>query len=118
MKPMEARRNELLADVAAHAAATAQEFGVPADQAEQIGAAVADALAANWGGQTLSFPKDAAFRLSQRDREILAAHRGGAPVARLAREYHMTEQGLRKLLRRAELRAGGLDQIELFEQAS
>lgn len=118
MKPMEARRNELLADVAAHAAATAREFGVPADQAEQIGAAVADALAANWGGQTLSFPKDAAYLLSAREREILAAHRSGTPVARLALDYKMSEQGLRKLLRRAQLRAGGLDQIELFDRAS
>lgn len=118
MKPMEARRNELLADVAAHAAATAQELGVSADQAEQIGAAVADALAANWGGQTLSFPKDAAYLLSAREREILEAHRNGATVARLARDYNMSEQGLRKLLRRAELRSGGLDQIELFDKAS
>jgi Mor family transcriptional regulator len=118
MKPMEARRNELLADVAAHAAATAQELGVPADQAEQIGAAVADALAANWGGQTLSFPKDAAFRLSQREQEILAAHRAGTPVPRLAQVYRMSEQGLRKLLRRAELRGGSLNQIDLFDQAS
>lgn len=118
MKPMEARRNELLTDVVAHAAATAQEFGVPADQAEQIGAAVADALASNWGGQTLSFPKDIAFRLSHRDREILATHRNGASVAKLARDYNMTEQGLRKLLRRAELRDSSLNQIDLFDQAS
>ncbi len=118
MKPMEARRNELLTDVAAHAAAAAQEIGVPTAQAEQIGAAVADALAANWGGQTLSFPKDAAFRLSHIEREILAAHRNGAPVAKLAREYNMSEQGLRKLLRRAQLRDSSLNQSDLFEQAS
>lgn len=118
MKPMEARRKELLADAAAHAAAEAQELGVSADLAEHIGAAVADRLAANWGGQTLSFPKDAAYTLSQRERAILAEYRSGTLVPKLARDYSMTEQGVRKLLRRAELRAGGLDQTDLFEQAS
>lgn len=115
MKPMEARRNELLADVAAHAADTAKEFGVPEDRADHIGAAIADNLAANWGGQTLSFPKDAAFKLSHREREILAAHRKGVPVAKLARDHKMTEQGVRKLLRRAELRDTSLNQIDLFD---
>ncbi len=118
MRAMEARRNELLADAAAQAADVALEFGLSSDQAEHVGAAVADRLALNWGGQNLCFPKDAAFKLSQREREILAAHRNGAPVVQLAKSYQMTEQGLRKLLRRAELRDIHLNQIDLFDQAS
>lgn len=126
MSEMEARRAELYADVAAHAAATARELGMASDQAEHLGAAVADALAENWRGQTLSFPIDTAYRLSQREIQILTAHQGGASVSRLAREHKMTEAGLRKLLRRATMRWGQTpqpepdpaEQINLFDQAS
>lgn len=115
MKPMEARRNELLADAAAHAAEAVRMFGVPESLADHVGAAVADVLAENWGGQNISFPKDAAFKLSEREREILTAHRNHVPVSKLARDYNMTERGIRKLLHRAELRGGSLNQIDLFE---
>jgi Mor family transcriptional regulator len=118
MKPMEARRSELLASVASTAAELALELGLPQEQAEQLGAAVADGLADSWGGQTLYFPIDAAYQLSPRDREILEAHRHGTSVAKLARDHSMSEQGIRKLLRRASLRDRALNQIELFDQAS
>ncbi|MGH8037044.1 MAG: Mor transcription activator family protein [Stenotrophomonas sp.] len=111
---MEARRSELLADAAAQAADTAREMGLSQDRADQIGAAVADRLAENWSGQVLSFPKDHAFKLSLREREILAAHRDGASYSELARKYDMTERGIRKLIRRAELRDRNLNQLGLF----
>ncbi|ASE52181.1 MAG: hypothetical protein LBV10_09395 [Stenotrophomonas sp.] len=111
---MEARRSELLADAAAQAADVARELGLDQDRADQVGAAVADRLAENWSGQVLSFPKNHAFKLSQREREILAAHRDGASYAELARKYDMTERGIRKLLRRAELRDRDLRQMGLF----
>jgi Mor family transcriptional regulator len=119
MKPMEVRRNELLADAAAHAADAARSFGVPESTAEHIGAAVADVLAENWGGQNLSFPKDAAYKLCQREREILSAYREGVPVAKLALDYQMTMRGLRKLLHRAYARDdGSLMQIDLFDSGA
>lgn len=114
MRSMEARRNELLSSAAETAAEIARQFGVEQDQAEQIGAAVADALADSWGGQTVYFPHDAAYKLSPRDRAILDAHRKGATVATLARENRMSEQGIRKLLRRAASRDRDLDQLGLF----
>lgn len=118
MKPMEARRSELLTSAAATAAEMARAFGVPEDQAEQIGAAIADSLADSWGGQTVYFPIDAAYQLSPRDRAILDAHRRGTTVAKLARDNSMSEQGIRKLLRRAAQRDRDLDQMGLFDQRS
>lgn len=114
MKPMERRRSELLADAAAQAAAAARDFNIPDDVAEQIGATIADALADNWGGQVITFPKDYAYKLSQRDRTILELHRTGTPLGQLARDFSMTERGLRKLLRRAESRDRDLRQQQLF----
>jgi len=114
MKPMEARRAELLEHVAARAAATAVDLGLASDLADQVGAAVADALADDFGGQVLSFPKDCAYRLSQRDRAILEAHRRGASLAELAHQYKITDRGLRMLLRRAESRDRDLRQQQLF----
>ncbi|GGK08870.1 Mor transcription activator family protein [Luteimonas terricola] len=108
------RRAEFLTDVAAAAADRAREFGMPADQAEQIGAAIADMVAEDWGGQVLSIPKDHAYQLAQRDRQILLAHRNGASFAKLAKEYGMSDRGVRRLLRRAELRDPDLRQAQLF----
>ena len=117
MNPMAIRRNELLTEAAEQAAAAALELGLPKDRADQIGAAVADRLAENWAGQVLSFPKDHAYRLSLRDREILAAHREGASYAELCRKYDMTERGMRKLIRRAQLRDRDYNQLALFQDA-
>lgn len=112
---MEARRNELLEEVAASAADSARDLGVTADVAEQIGTAVADALADHWGGQVITIPKDHFFRLSQRDRKILEEHRQGASFGLLARRYGMTERGVRILIRRARSRDRQLDQRQLFD---
>lgn len=72
---MEARRNELLTMAPTVAAEQARALGLPPDQTEQIGAAVADALAELWGGQTLYFAHDASYRLSRRDGEVVQAPR-------------------------------------------
>lgn len=115
MSRMESRRNEFLADVAAHAADIVKDFNLPDDIAEQIGAAVADNMADNWGGQVLTFPKNYAYKLAQRDRRILEAFRKDPNYATIARANGMTERGVRKLLRRAESRDRDLRQQQLFD---
>lgn len=116
MKPMEARRSALYAHMAAVAAAAARELGLDPSTAEHIGAAVTDAIAEDVGGEVLSFPKDAAYRLSIREREILEAHRNGATLSKLSHDYKMTERGLRKLIARAIVRDRHLNQLALFEE--
>lgn len=111
---MEDLRNELLADVAAHAAEILLDHNVAPDVAEQAGAAIADHLADNWGGQVVSIPKDFAYKLAQRDRLILGQF-DGANHSELAKRYDMTERGIRKLLARAIQRQRDLFQGKLFE---
>ncbi len=114
MRSMEARRNALLNNAAEAAAKAARKFGLDDDAAEHIGAVVADMLAENWGGQTIYFPQDAAFKLTPREREILEAQRTGTTIPALAKQYRMSEQGIRKLLARAILRDRNLNQMNLF----
>lgn len=114
MKPMEARRAALYAHAAAKAAEVARGLGLDESSCEHIGAAVADGLAEDFGGEVLSFPKDSAYKLSIRERTILEAHRCGTPLRKLMKDYDMTERGLRKLLKRAITRDRDLLQQPLF----
>lgn len=111
--PMEAKRAELLADLASHTAAVLQELGVTDDLADHAGSALADHLADHWGGQVISFPKDASYRLAERERAILAAFSGNN-YSELSRAYNITERGLRKLINRALTRQRDLLQGNLF----
>lgn len=112
--PMEAKRAELLGDLAAHTTAVLQELGVADDLATHAASALADHLASHWGGQVISFPKDASYRLAERERAILAAFTGNN-YAELAKAYNITERGLRKLIARALIRQRDLLQGNLFE---
>ncbi|MBS0598176.1 MAG: DNA-binding protein [Proteobacteria bacterium] len=115
MKPMKARRAEMYAQVADRAKETALSLGICADLAEHIGAAVADGLAEDFGGQMMSFPLGSAYRLSRRELSILADHAGGMSWQHLIRKYHMTERGIRLLIRRANLRrSGSVEQMPLL----
>ncbi len=115
-KNMAARRAELLEDVAASVARTAREHGVSPATADQIGAAAADELAMDWGGQIITIPRDHYFKLAARDRQVLEEHRNGASIPKLAKHYSMSESGLRKLIRRAERRDVDLRQTQLFQE--
>lgn len=111
--PMSERRNELLRDVAAHAADVARDHGIADAIADQIGCAIADRLADVWGGQLITFPKDMAYRLSQRDMVIYAEFNGTNHSA-LARKYGIGTRAIYKLIARARTRSRGLDQPDLF----
>jgi DNA-binding CsgD family transcriptional regulator len=112
---METLRAELLADIEAHAAELLRDLGVPAALAEQAGCALADHLAENWGGQVFTMPKDHAYKLSRREREILELRAKGVPVEELARRFGMGVRGMRKLLARGARRHGVDNQLGLFE---
>lgn len=114
MNNMRERREDLYAQCAAAATDCARNLGLPADRAETVGAAVADALAEHFAGQMLSFPINAAAKLSELEREIALARRDGASWKELIRRYGMTERGLRRIIKRAPLRDPDLDQGRLF----
>ena len=111
--PMAERRNELLIDVAAHAADVARDHNIPGHIAEQIGCAIADRLADNWGGQLITFPKDCAYRLSQRDIALYADFTGNNHSA-LAKKYGIGTRAIYKLIARFRARSHYLNQPDLF----
>ena len=102
--PMADRRNELLSQVAVHAAEVARDHNVPDEHADQIGCAIADFLADLWGGQLITFPKDMAYRLSQRDL-IIYAEFNGTNHGALARKYGIGTRAVYKLIARFKARA-------------
>ncbi len=70
--------------------------------ARLIGEEAARALIDHYGGDRIEVPRCAAALRAQRDRAILDAWRRGHSQARLARQYRLTERGVRKIIRRAE----------------
>lgn len=114
---MEARRHQLLQEVADRAAAVTAELGLPEDIAAHVGAAVADSVAEHWAGQQITFPLRNAFGLSPRELAIAERVRAGARVYEIAREFVMTERGVRKLIARLQERGHvrrPADQPDLF----
>ena len=99
---MATRRNQLLADVMAVAAARLSEH-VSTNAAEMIAGDLADHLADYWGGQLINFPKDFRWKLGQREMEIYDAY-NGHNLGELARKYDISERGLRKLINRVRER--------------
>lgn len=111
--PANARRHELLADVAEHTARRLMEkHGVAEEIAVDVGNDLADLLADVWKGQNIYIVGDQQFKLSQRDWEIFRRmERGNAHD--LAKEYGISYVRVHQIYRRclAEFRArtqGGL----------
>lgn len=109
---MEERRSELLADVHAQAATMMQEFGIDAAVADQVGCALADHLAQNWGGQNFTIPMDHHYRVSKRDQEIYSEFDGRNHHV-LARKFNMSVRGIYKVIKRVRAK-GDPDQHALF----
>lgn len=99
---MAGRRHELLLDVEQSAAERARELGLSGDIAAHVGAAMADLLLERWAGQQLTFPMNGYYKLADRERAIVARRDNGARIFELAREFRMTERGVRKLLARVD----------------
>lgn len=109
---MEGRRHELLEDVHAQTATVMLELGIDADVADQVGCALADHLAQNWGGQNFTIPMDHHYRVSKRDQEIYSKFDGRNHHV-LAREFNMSVRGIYKVIKRIRAK-GDPDQHSLF----
>lgn len=112
---MEEKRNELFADVVVTTDRLLQEYELAPIAASLIANAVADHLADHWGGQNLSFPKDYRRKLSERELEAYERF-NGENFDTLARDFGMTERGMRKLIARVRdrLRRNSMGLPQLF----
>ncbi len=106
------RRNELFESVHAHAIEVIKGYGIPEDVADQVGAAIVDNLADNWGGQNICIPKDYSYKLAARDLEIWDDFTGNNH-AELARKYNMTTRSIYKIIHRIR-KNGDPNQQTLF----
>ena len=98
---MEIKRHELLTHVSSKIAKEALDFGIAEEAALQLGCNVANAIAELFGGQNFTFPKNYAFKISQRDAQIYQEFKGNN-YSQLSQKYHMTERGIRKVIARVK----------------
>jgi len=113
---MKVLRHELLRDLADQANSLLSDYGVSTDVAEQVGCALADHLAQHWGGQLINFPKDACFKVAQRDLDIWTEFNGrNHPY--LAQKYNLSQRAIYDIVRRMKRQAME-DQIDLFDPDS
>lgn len=112
----EARRHELLADVAEQAALRlVDKHGMAEDAAADVGNALADFLAEHWKGQTIYMPGDQAFKLNARDWEIFRRfERGNANE--LAREFGRSKVRIHQIYKRCLTEYRARTQHSLFAE--
>ena len=89
---------ELLQDLAAKVAEQVMaSMQADAKHAQDIGDAVATAVARDWGGQNVYIPMDHAARLAERNAQIFARYTGDN-VSQLAAEYRLSEQAIYRII--------------------
>lgn len=96
------RRNELFEDLDKHISELLRDIGIADDLADQASTAVADFLAEQWGGQNMVIPKDFRYKVAMRDLEIYRSH--GGDVAVTAKQWGMTERGVKRVIDRVDRR--------------
>ena len=114
MSTVDDLRHEFLVEVAEVAERTAREHGVNADVAEQVGCAVADMLCAEYAGIRIYINLDLGYRLAPRDREICRLRAEGKTVPELAKQFSLSEERIRQILKRRDLRDPAFGQGKLF----
>lgn len=111
----EQRRNELYTQAESAVVSVLQDHNVSADTAQLAASAVTDMLTQFWAGQAFSFPKDYAWRLTQRDIAVYNKFTGQNHLE-LAREYGVRVNAIYKLIRRIKKIAHELEgQEDMFK---
>jgi len=94
---------EILADLGEHLAEKLEARGLQPEQASDLAFAVTEYLRRYWGGQEIYIPKAAHLEQSVRDQQIYEKFLAGWSFIQLNREFHLTEQRLRQIIRAARL---------------
>ena len=97
---METARHELVVCMIDHAERALKSAGIAPLDALSIATSLADELVNVFGGQNITFPKEYARKLAQKEAAIYAQFMAGASYRDLSNTCDMTERGLRKLMQR------------------
>lgn len=113
---MEAKRHKLLQGVVDHTKQLLIEHDVQEKAADLIANAVADNISDLWGGQNLVIPMEYLRKLSGVQLEVYERFNGNN-LDQLAKEYGMSERGMRKLIARVRdrLRRNAQGKPQLFD---
>ncbi|MDR1076965.1 MAG: hypothetical protein LBL59_12015 [Xanthomonadaceae bacterium] len=118
MNTVDALRHEFLTDVAEAAERTALDHGIDPAVAEQIGCAVADMMCAEYPGIRIYIALDMGYRLAPRDREICLLRAEGKTIPELAKQFSLSEERIRQIIKRRDVRDPDFGQGKLFEEAA
>ncbi len=94
---------EILTDLGEHLAEKLEERGMEAEPASDLAFVVTEFLRRYWGGQEVYIPKAEHLEQASRDRRIYECFLGGWTFVQLNREFNLTEQRLRQIIRAARL---------------
>ncbi len=109
MRPIAWQHYELYAELHATVAASLIKNGIEKERANQASLAVVDAIAHLWAGQQISYPIGFRVRAQARDEEIYRRKNAGEHTNELARAFRMSQRGIGKAYRRAQLRHAAED---------
>ena len=105
---------EVLVDLDAKASALAKQlFNVPDEVAEAFGAELAQAMAAEWGGQSIYFATGLFYRVAQFHQEVWAAF-DGSNHNQLAKRFKVSQVWIYKIVARMRSADQASRQPDLF----
>lgn len=116
---MESMRNELFTDIIDHLQRLmVDDYGMVADAGEQVGVSVVEFLSTHWAGITFSIPGDYYYKLAKRDLEMYRSHYGKhrGDFSETAKEWGLTDRGVRKVISRVAKRLVQENQGSLFDE--
>lgn len=94
---------EILTDLGEHLAEKLEGRGMDAEQASDLAFAVTEYLRKFWGGQEVYIPKAEHLEQASRDRLIYEHFAAGWTFIQLNREFNLSEQRIRQIIRAARL---------------
>lgn len=94
---------EILTDVGEHLAEKLEERGMEPESASDLAFVVTELLRRYWGGQEVYIPKAEHLEQASRDLRIYEQFLAGWSFVQLNREFNLTEQRLRQIIRAARL---------------
>ncbi len=94
---------EILTDLGEHLAEKLEARGMEPEQASDLAFVVTSLLRRYWGGQEVYIPKAEHLEQASRDQRIYEHFVAGWGFVQLNREFNLTEQRLRQIIRAARL---------------
>lgn len=108
-----AKAPDLLADLAKHTVASAKEFGLCEELAENLGMIVAMKISQSWGGLNVYMPKALELFACEREKQIYNEF-NGVNHAYLAKKYNLSLQWSYKIVKKIQKEEVNKRQIDMF----